>query len=142
MKRSFSALQSIYVKIPFLFVVILFIVFQFISIYFIEQLETQTVATMKEQINTQVDFLSSNVVPILQTEDLSTGQKNQRLNQALDSFNSTYPTKIQIINSQDYLLASNDLAERVAVGTRTNDEMVRNVLINRRSIEDLSLIHI
>ena len=89
MKRSFSALQSIYVKIPFLFVVILFIVFQFISIYFIEQLETQTVATMKEQINTQVDFLSSNVVPILQTEDLSTGQKNQRLNQALDSFNST-----------------------------------------------------
>ncbi|GAB7232262.1 cell wall metabolism sensor histidine kinase WalK [Facklamia hominis] len=136
MKRSFSALQSIYVKIPFLFVVILFIVFQFISIYFIEQLETQTVATMKEQINTQVDFLSSNVVPILQTEDLSTVQKNQRLNQALDSFNSTYPTKIQIINSQDYLLASNDLAERVAVGTRTNDEMVRNVLINRRSIED------
>ncbi|MBG9980766.1 HAMP domain-containing protein [Facklamia sp. DSM 111018] len=136
MKRSFSAFQSIYVKIPLLFVVILFIVFQFISIYFLDQLETQTVTSMKEQINTQVDFLANNVVSILEDEQQTTTDRNQRLSQALDSFSSTYPTTIKIVNPQDYLLATSNLAERSAVGTRTNDELIRDVLINRRPIED------
>lgn len=136
MKRSFSWIQSIYVKIPLLFVVILAIVFQFVSIYFIDQLETQTVTTMKEQINTQIDFLVNNVAPIIDDQQLTTEDRNQRLEQALDSFSSTYPTKIQIINSQDYLLATNDLTERSSIGTRSNDELVRNVLINQRPLED------
>ncbi|MGX7108931.1 ATP-binding protein [Facklamia miroungae] len=136
MNRSFSWIQSIYVKIPLLFVVILVIVFQFVSIYFIDQLETQSVTAMKEQINTQIDFLTNNVVPILEDQQLTTENRNQRLEQALDSFSSTYATKIQIVNSQDYLLATNDLAERSSIGTRTNDELVRNVLINQRPLED------
>ncbi|MGF3067289.1 ATP-binding protein [Facklamia sp. P12945] len=136
MNRSFLWIQSIYVKIPLLFVVILVIVFQFVSIYFIDQLETQTVTAMKEQINTQIDFLTNNVVPILEDQQLTTEDRNQRLEQALDSFSSTYSTKIQIVNSQDYLLATNDLAERSSIGTRTNDELVRNVLINQRPLED------
>ena len=78
MKRSFSFFQSIYVKIPLLFVVILFIVFQFISIYFMDQLETQTVSQMKEQISTQVDFLANNVTPILENEEQSNTERNQR----------------------------------------------------------------
>ena len=80
MKRSFSAIQSIYVKIPLLFVVILFIVFEFVSVFFIDRFEIQTVATMKEQISTQVDFLANNVVPILENDDLAINDRDQRLN--------------------------------------------------------------
>lgn len=136
MKRSFSFFQSIYVKIPLLFVVILFIVFQFISIYFMDQLETQTVTQMKEQISTQVDFLANNVTPILENEEQSNTERNQRLNQALDSFSYAYPTTIQIVNPQDYLLATSDFTDRASVDHRTNDPLIRNVLITRRAQEE------
>lgn len=142
MKRSFSWIQSIYVKIPLLFVVILFIVFQFVSIYFIDQLEIQTLTTMKEQINTQVDFLANNVASILEDAELKTEDRNQRLEQALDSFSSTYSTKINIINSQDYLLATNRFAEKSSIGMRTNDDLVRNVLINQRPFEEDQFINL
>ena len=142
MKRSFSAIQSIYVKIPLLFVVILFIVFEFVSVFFIDRFEIQTVATMKEQISTQVDFLANNVVPILENDDLAINDRDQRLNQALDSFSTTYPTTIRLVNAQDYLLATNKLGERSRIGLRTNDELVRDVLINRRAIEDDEFINL
>ena len=69
MKRSFNIFQSIYIKIPLLIIFILTISFQFIGVFFIDQLETQSVTTLKDQINTQVDFLINNVSPILSDTD-------------------------------------------------------------------------
>lgn len=140
MKRSFSSPQSIYFKIPLLFVVILFIVFQLISIYFVEQLERQTVNSLKEQVSVQVDFLANNVAPILEDTNQTTTDRNQRLNQALDSFTSSYPTTIKIVNPQDYLLATNNLAERTLIGSRTNSDLIRDVLINQRTVEETNLL--
>lgn len=138
MKRSYNIFQSIYIKIPLLIIFILTISFQFIGVFFIDQLETQSVTTLKDQINTQVDFLINNISPILSSDDQSDGERDRRLNQALDSFSSTYPAKIQIVNPQDYVLATNDITQR-AVGTRTNDEFVMNVVINQRAFDNETL---
>ena len=138
MKRSYSIFQSIYIKIPLLIIFILTISFQFIGVFFIDQLETQSVTTLKDQINTQVDFLINNISPILSGEDQEDVERDRRLNQALDSFSSTYPAKIKIVNPQDYVLATNDITQR-GVGTRTNDEFVMNVLINQRSFDNETL---
>ena len=135
MKRSYSIFQSIYIKIPLLIIFILTISFQFIGVFFIDQLETQSVTTLKDQINTQVDFLINNISPILSGDDQEDVERDRRLNQALDSFSSTYPAKIKIVNPQDYVLATNDITQR-GVGTRTNDEFVMNVLINQRSFDN------
>lgn len=139
MKRSFNIFQSIYIKIPLLIIFILTISFQFIGVFFIDQLETQSVTTLKDQINTQVDFLINNVSPILSDTDQSDGERDRRLNQALDSFSSTYPASIQIVNPQDYVLATSDVSQRGLVGTRTNNEFVMNVLINQRSFDNETL---
>lgn len=136
MKRSYSFFQSIYIKIPLLFIFILTISFQFIGVYFIDQLESQSVSTLKDQINTQVDFLTNNISPILSDTVQNDPDTDRRLNQALDSFSSSYPAEIRIINPQDYVLATNDVSQRNTIGTRTNNEYVMNVLLNQRAVDN------
>ena len=97
-RKPFRFFQSIYFKIPLLFVFILLIAFQFIGVFFIDQLETQTVNTFKQQINTQADFLANNITPILSNPDQEGQEVLSQLNQTLDTFTSTAPARLYVVN--------------------------------------------
>ncbi|UUX33235.1 cell wall metabolism sensor histidine kinase WalK [Fundicoccus culcitae] len=132
MKRPFSIFQSIYIKIPLLFIFILLIAFQFIAVFFVDQLETQTANNYKENMNTQVDLLVNNMRPILSEADLSNDERYSRMNQVLDSFqqsNAVY----QVINPQSYVIATNETNVANAIGRRVNNNEINQVFLNQRS---------
>lgn len=128
-KRKFF--QTINFKIPLLFIIILLISFQFIGVFFIGQLETQSVKNFKDQINTQVDFLVNNVSPILSEgrED----DRTERLTQALETFSSVNRTDIRIIDTEEIIVAANFDYQQNTVGTKTNELAIKNVLVNQQS---------
>lgn len=132
-RRSFKFFQSIYFKIPFLFIFILLISFQFIGVFFIDQLETQTISSYKNQISTQTDFLVNNLRPILQETEGNDDERIERINHTLETFTSTMPTRIIVINSDETVIASDSTATDALVGTQASSPAARNVLLTLTS---------
>lgn len=135
-QRPFNFFQSIYFKIPLLFVFILVITFQFIGVFFIDQLETQTIENFKVQINTQGDFLVNNISPILSNADSDTNNVNVQLNQTLDTFSSTAPARLEVINSEETIIAINQGVDLAAVGNQTTNSVARNVLLYQNEVRN------
>ena len=129
MNKKRKLFQTINVKIPLLIIIILLISFQFIGVYFIGQLETQSVKNFKDQINVQIDFLINNVSPIL-TEENSEG-RSDRLVQALETFSSSNRTDIRIINREEVIEATNFDYQLNSIGTKTNELAIKKVLVSR-----------
>ncbi|WP_028125152.1 ATP-binding protein [Eremococcus coleocola] len=132
-RRTFHIFQSIYFKIPLLFLFILMVSFQFIGVFFIDKLENQSVNSFKSQINTQGDFLASNLIPILTDENLSEDDLTLRLDQTIDTFSSSNPTKIWVLNPNQTILATDQDIERTQVGAQYNNAAVQEVLLSRSS---------
>lgn len=128
-QRPFRFFQSIYFKIPLLFVFILVITFQFIGVFFIDQLETQTVDNFKVQINTQADFLTNNITPILSNSEQESQSVLNQLNQTLDTFSSTAPARLEVINNAQTIIATNQGLDQSSIGNQTTDSDARNVLL-------------
>lgn len=127
--------QSINFKIPMLFIVILFISFQFVGVFFIGQLKNQSIRTFKDQINTQVDFLVTNVGPILSEEQGTNDnltEVKQQLYQKLDTFSTTSRTDVRIISAQGVLLASNH-SQPSSQQERVTDRSVKQAIIEQKS---------
>lgn len=131
----FRFFKSIYFKIPLLFMFILLIAFQFIGVYFIDQLESQTTNQFKSQINTQADFLVNNISPILALPDQNSVESQSQLNQTLNTFTSTVPAQLYVINAQETIVASNQSYEQNEIGTQINNPTIKNVLLYRESIQ-------
>lgn len=131
-RRPFSFYQSIYFKIPLLFVFILLIVFQFVGVYFINELEKQSVEQFKAQINSQADFLTNNLSPLLSVETNVPRLSNQ-LNQVLGTFTTTNPTKLWVVNTQETIIATNQELGGTEVGTQTSIPNLREVLLTHKS---------
>ena len=107
-----------------LFIFILLISFQFIGVFFIDQLQSQSVTTFKETWNTQSNFLINNVRPILE----SSGDPNQtttielQLTQTLATFTADEATKIQILDNEGYVRAINQSGLANTVGQRVDND--------------------
>ena len=134
-KTRFRFYQSIYFKIPLLFLFILLISFQFIGVFFIDQLESQTINQAKAQINTQADFLMNNVVNVMVNNAEDSQQTYVQLNQTLDTFTSTLPVRINVVNNSETIIATNQGSELSLIGTQTTEPEVRNVILNRSMME-------
>lgn len=115
---------------------ILVITFQFIGVFFIDQLETQTIENFKVQINTQGDFLVNNISPILSNADSDTNNVNIQLNQTLDTFSSTAPARLEVINSEETIIATNQGVDLAAVGNQTTNSVARNVLLYQNEVRN------
>lgn len=131
-RRPFHFFQSIYFKIPVLFIFILLIVFQFIGVYFINELETQSVNQFKTQINSQADFLTTNLSPILSDETDET--INNQMNQILETFTSATPAKLWVVNPNETIIATNQELTGTGVGTQTNMAGIREVFLTSKTI--------
>lgn len=133
-QRPFRFFQSIYFKIPLLFVFILVITFQFIGVIFIDQLETQTVDNFKVQINTQADFLANNITPILSNSDQESQSVLNQLRQTLETFSSTAPARLEVINNAQTIIATNQGLDQSSIGNQTTDADARNVLLYQNEV--------
>lgn len=133
-QRPFRFFQSIYFKIPLLFVFILVITFQFIGVFFIDQLETQTVDNFKVQINTQADFLANNITPILSNSEQESQSVLNQLNLTLDTFTSTAPARLEVINNAETIIATNQGLDQNSIGNQTTDTAARNVLLYQNEV--------
>lgn len=133
-QRPFRFFQSIYFKIPLLFVFILVITFQFIGVIFIDQLETQTVDNFKVQINTQADFLANNITPILSNSDQESQSVLNQLRQTLETFSSTAPARLEVINNAQTIIATNQGLDQSSIGNQTTDADARNVLLYQNEL--------
>lgn len=131
----FQFAQSIYFKIPLLFMFILLISFQFIGVFFTDQLESQSVNQFKAQINTQADFLVNNISPLLSSQSEDTSGTLNQLNQTLDTFTTTAPASLYVVNSSETILATNQGIEQSIIGTQSANPNLRNVIINRQTFE-------
>lgn len=134
--NKFRFFQSIYFKIPLLFMFILLISFQFIGVFFTDQLESQTITQFKAQIDTQADFLVNNISPVMSQQTEDTEGILSQLNQTLDTFTSTAPSRLYVINSSETIVATNQASDQGAIGTQTTNPAVRNVILNREIYED------
>ncbi|MBD3949970.1 cell wall metabolism sensor histidine kinase WalK [Tuanshanicoccus lijuaniae] len=135
MKRQFSFFQSIHIKIPMLFIFILLIAFQFIGVFFIDQLQSQSVTSFKETWNTQSSFLINNVRPILEPTDTSQSASNieAQLSQILATFTTEEATRIHILNTQGYVLATNQSGLVNTIGHRIENENALSVATTRQA---------
>ncbi|MBR7927732.1 cell wall metabolism sensor histidine kinase WalK [Aerococcaceae bacterium zg-ZUI334] len=136
MKRQFSFIQSIHIKIPMLFIFILLIAFQFIGVFFIDQLQSQAVTTFKETWNTQSSFLINNVRPLLEPTDnnsQSASNIESQLSQILATFTTEEATRIYILNTQGYVLATNQSGLINTIGQRTENENALSVATTRQA---------
>ena len=133
-QRPFRFFQSIYFKIPLLFVFILVITFQFIGVIFIDQLETQTVDNFKVQINTQADFLANNITPILSNSDQESQSVLNQLRQTLETFSSTAPARLEVINNAQTIIATNQGLDQSSIGNQITDADARNVLLYQNEL--------
>ena len=130
-RKSYHFFQSIYFKIPLLFLFILMIAFQFIGVFFINQLETQSIETFKNQINVQGEFLTNNLAPILANEALEDEEQALRMNQALDTFSATNVTRIWVVNPNETIIATNQDISQSQIGTQANNNLTRAVLLSQ-----------
>lgn len=118
-----------------LFIFILLISFQFIGVFFIDQLQSQSVTNFKETWNTQSNFLINNVRPILESSD----DENQaasievQLNQVLATFTSDQSTKLQILDSRGYVLAVNQTGQANIIGRRIENENALAVIATKQA---------
>ncbi len=128
-RKSYHFFQSIYFKIPLLFLFILMIAFQFFGVFFIDQLESQSIENFKNQINIQSEFLTSNLAPILANDSLEKEEQDLRMNQALDTFSATNTTRIWVVNPNETIIATNQDIDQGQIGTQANNSVIRNVLL-------------
>lgn len=119
-----------------LFVFILIITFQFIGVFFIDQLETQTVENFKLQINTQADFLVNNITPVMTNNDQLAEDVNTQLNQTLDTFSSTAPARLEVINSEETIIATNQGVDLASIGNQTTNSAARSVLLYQNEVRN------
>lgn len=135
MKRGINFFQSIYFKIPMLFIFILLISFQFIGVYFIDQLQSQTIASFKESWNTQSSFLINNVRPIFEAanESEQATTLEVQLEQVLSAFSTDETTKIQILDNEGYVRAINQSGLSATVGHRIDNDNALSVLTSREA---------
>lgn len=137
MKKGLLFFNSIYFKIPMLFIFILLISFQFIGVYFIDQLQLQSVANFKENWNTQSNILINNVRPVFESEasQSSTDEPTLefQLNQILSAFSTDSSSLIQILDNEGYVRAINQSGLSNTVGHKVENKEALSVLSNKQS---------
>lgn len=118
-----------------LFIFILLISFQFIGVFFIDQLQSQSVSDFKDSWNTQVNFIINNVRPIFESSESNSQTTNLELelNQVLSTFSSEEMSTIQILDSEGYVRAINQGANTHSVGQRIENENALSVITTRQA---------
>ena len=143
MKKKIRFYQSINTKIVFIIVMLLVFALQIIGANFITQIERQLVNNFEGDRQTQITFLESAILPLLEAyesdEDAETDPREQ-INDLLMEFSGSGITELQVIDTNMVVLGISDSTQQGMLGQISTDADVRSAHLNgdtvTRQVED------
>ncbi|CCO09551.2 sensory box protein [Carnobacterium maltaromaticum LMA28] len=119
MNKRIKIFQSIHFKIVIVFVFLLIVVLEIIGAYFVGQLETKMVNVFKDDISERVNFLGTNLQPILKNPDSKTYHED--INRLVSDFSRRNISKIEIIDVDHYIVGTNSNPNTIGRISKDND---------------------
>ena len=110
-----------------LFIFLLFVSLQIIGAYFIRQLETDLIDNFDTQMSLNVRFLENSLVPIIEDENQS--ETPATVQSILEDYIGGDFLEIQVVDSEGYILGTNDQTRQSVVGTKSTDRDVQQALL-------------
>lgn len=127
MQKKINGIQSIHFKIPMLFIFLLLVSLQIIGAYFIRQLETDLIDNFDTQMSLNVRFLENSLVPIIEDENQS--EAPATVQSILEDYIGGDFLEIQVVDSEGYILGTNDQTRQSVVGTKSTDRDIQQALL-------------
>lgn len=127
MNKKIKWMESIHFKIPMLFIFLLLVSLQIIGAYFIRQLESELIDNFDEQMTLNVRFLENSLQTVIGEE--GAGNLEEPIQKILEDYTGGDLLEVRIIDSQGYILGTNDQARQSIVGTKSTDRDVQQVLL-------------
>lgn len=119
MNKRIKIFQSIHFKIVIVFVFLLIVVLEIIGAYFVGQLETKMVNVFKDDISERVNFLGTNLQPILKNPDSKTYHED--INRLVSDFSRRNISKTEIIDVDHYIVGTNSSPNTIGRISKDND---------------------
>nr|WP_315526890.1 cell wall metabolism sensor histidine kinase WalK [Carnobacterium maltaromaticum] len=119
MNKRIKIFQSIHFKIVIVFVFLLIVVLEIIGAYFVGQLETKMVNVFKDDISERVNFLGTNLQPILKNPDSKTYHED--INRLVSDFSRRNISKTEIIDVDHYIVGTNSNPNTIGRVSKDND---------------------
>ncbi|PLS35196.1 cell wall metabolism sensor histidine kinase WalK [Carnobacterium maltaromaticum] len=119
MNKQIKIFQSIHFKIVIVFVFLLIVVLEIIGAYFVGQLETKMVNVFKDDISERVNFLGTNLQPILKNPDSKTYHED--INRLVSDFSRRNISKTEIIDVDHYIVGTNSNPNTIGRISKDND---------------------
>lgn len=119
MNKRIKIFQSIHFKIVIVFVFLLIVVLEIIGAYFVGQLETKMVNVFKDDISERVNFLGTNLQPILKNPNSKTYHED--INRLVSDFSRRNISKTEIIDVDHYIVGTNSNPNTIGRISKDND---------------------
>lgn len=132
--------RSIQLKFIIIYILLLLVAIQVIGSYFVRQLETELVDSFKSSINDRLKLLTYNLEQSFNKERPEDGEGitlEQDVQDVVKEIGNDAITKLQVINNQSRVLATNDALNMDIVGKKTTEDMVQKVLLFGSPIESI-----
>lgn len=130
--------RSIQLKFIIIYILLLLVAIQVIGSYFVRQLEAELVNNFKTSINDRLRLLTYNLEQAFKKERPEDGESStieQDMKAIVSEIGNDSTTKIQVINNQSRVLATNDSFNLDVVGKKTTEDMVQKVLLFGTPVE-------
>jgi len=132
--------RSIQLKFIIIYILLLLVAIQVIGSYFVRQLEAELVDGFQSSINDRLKLLSYNLEQSFnkeRPEDSKGLTLEQDVQNVVREIGNDSITKLQVINNQSRVLATNDGLNMDIIGKKTTEEMVQKVLLFGGALEDI-----
>lgn len=131
MNKRIKIYQSIHFKIVVVFVFLLIVVLEIIGAYFVGQLESKMVRVFKDDITERVNFLGTNLQPILKNPDSKTYHDD--INRLVGDFSRKNISKTEIVDVDHYIVGTN--SSPTVIGRISKDTDVKQALVIGKQVE-------
>lgn len=134
--------RSIQLKFITIFILLLLVAVQVIGSYFVRQLEAELIDNFKTSINDRLELLNYNLGQAFKKERPEDGEGltlEQEMQKIVTDMGTESIAKLQVINNQGRVLATNDSLNMDVVGKKTTEEMVEKALVYGSPLENTVL---
>ncbi|MFC7746495.1 cell wall metabolism sensor histidine kinase WalK [Lentibacillus kimchii] len=128
-----SLFRSIQLKFIVIFILLLLVTIQIIGAYFVRGLETELRENFEESIEATVGIMEVNLKQAFSKDRSDDNPDTPSLEdevQDIVQVNNTRDVKIQVMNMQSRIIASNDTTGGSNIGKKTTKDFITNVLRN------------
>lgn len=142
-KKKWAFWKSINFKITISFLLILLVSIEIIGNIFIQNLEQTTISDYKETVNNRVSQLATSAGDIFSDMTETDDQKNEVLQNQLESFNASDILEARIVDSKEVIRATVGLSNDGLIGKK-NDylDLMDFTLKRKETVEDGRQVYI